>query len=194
MTTALLTERTLLEVAEHEGLVLEAYRCSAGVLTWGFGVTNASGHHVDRYIGQPSTVERAVEVYEWLLRTKYLPEVLKAFGRRELSEAQIAAALSFHWNTGAIGRADWVRHWIGGDRAAARASFMNYSRPREIIPRRQAERNLFFDGKWTFDGLVTIYERVNRREPRNPVWSSARQIDIRPHVRAALARNAPGRS
>lgn len=190
MTTALLSERMLLEIAGHEGLVLEAYRCSAGVLTWGFGVTNASGHRVERYDtrngGERSTVERAVEVYEWLLRTKYLPEVLRAFRGVTLTEAQLTAALSFHWNTGAISTASWVHEFMAGNRTAARRSIMNWSSPPEIIPRREAERALFFDGRWSQHGVVTIYDRVNPREPRNPVWSSARKIDIRDEVRAAL--------
>lgn len=190
MTQPLLSERILLEVAEHEGLVLEAYKCSAGVLTWGFGVTNASGHRVERYDtqngGERSTIERAVEVYEWLLRDKYLPQVLRAFRGRELTEAQTAAALSFHWNTGAIGSADWVKSFLAGNRERAWSEFMNWSRPREIIDRRKAERALFFDGRWSQDGVVLIYDRVNPREPRNPVWSSAREIDIRDEVRAAL--------
>jgi GH24 family phage-related lysozyme (muramidase) len=190
MTTALLSERILLEVAEHEGLVLEAYKCSAGVLTWGFGVTNASGHTVDRYDtargGRRSSIGRAVEIFEWLLRTRYLPQVRAAFRGREVTEAQLAAALSFHWNTGAIGQADWVQSFLLGRRERAWAEFMNWSRPREIIPRRRAERALFFDGRWSQDGVVTIYDRVNPREPRNPVWSSAREIDIRDEVRAAL--------
>lgn len=190
MTTALLSERILLEVAEHEGLVLEAYRCSAGVLTWGFGVTNASGHRVERYDtangGKRSTIERAVEVFEWLLRTRYLPQVQAAFRGRALTEVQLAAALSFHWNTGGIAQADWVQSFLLGRRERAWAEFMNWSRPREIIGRRKAERALFFDGRWSQDGVVTIYDRVNPREPRNPVWSTARQIDIKDEVRAAL--------
>ena len=192
MTTALLTERMLLEIAEHEGLVLEAYRDSVGKLTWGFGVTSASGHKVDRYIGKPSSIERAVEVYEWLLRTKYLPEVIAAFEGRALTIAQKTAALSFHWNTGAIGRADWVKSFLRGRRDRAWSEFMNWSKPREIISRRKAERDLFFHSRWSGDGVVLIYDRVNPREPRNPVWSSAREIDIKDEVRAALARNAPG--
>ncbi|MBB3775161.1 GH24 family phage-related lysozyme (muramidase) [Erythromicrobium ramosum] len=192
MAEALLSERTLLEVAEHEGLVLESYKCSAGKLTWGFGVTSASGHQVDRYTSNPSTIERAVEIFEWLLRDKYLPQVRAAFRGRELTEAQLAAALSFHWNTGAIGRADWVQSFLLGRRDKAWTEFMHWSRPREIIARRKAERDLFFDGRWSGDGVVTIYDRVNRREPRNPIWSSARQIDIKDEVRAALARKEPG--
>jgi lysozyme len=194
MTTALLSERMLLEIAEHEGLVLEFYKCSAGEGTWGFGVTDASGHDVDRYDptrgGQRSSIERAVEIFEWLLRTRYLPQVRAAFRGRELTEAQLTAALSFHWNTGAIGQADWVQSFMLSRRERAWSEFMNWSRPREIIPRRKAERALFFDGRWSQDGVVTIYDRVNPKEPRNPVWSSARQIDIKDEVRGALARNA----
>lgn len=190
MTQPLLSERILLEVAEHEGLVLEAYRCSAGVLTWGFGVTNASGHRVERYDvvngGQRSTIERAVEVYEWLLRTRYLPQVVAAFRGRELTEAQTAGALSFHWNTGAIGQADWVQSFLLGRRERAWSEFMNWSRPREIIDRRKAERALFFEGRWSQDGVVLMYDRVNPLEPRNPVWGSRHEIDIRDEVRAAL--------
>jgi len=184
-----LSIRTMQEIAEHEGLVLEAYKCSAGRWTWGFGVTGKSGHEVyPRYYRRSSSLERAVEVYEWLLRTRYLPAVERAFAGHELSEAQLTAALSFHWNTGAIERADWVGRFRDGDLSAARRAFMNWVTPREIIGRRKAERALFFDGMWTGDGFVTLYDRVSRLASANPVWSSARQIDIRPALHAALAK------
>ncbi|WP_086619244.1 lysozyme [Erythrobacter tepidarius] len=186
MTSAHLTERILLEIAEHEGLVLEAYLDSVGVWTWGFGVTDKSGHLVGRYRGRRSTVLRAIEVYEWLLRTRYLPQVLAAFRGRELTEAQLGAALSFHWNTGAIGQADWVQSFLFGRRARAWSEFLNWSRPREIIARRKAERDLFFDGRWSGDGVVVMYERVR---PNGTIdWKSARAIDIRDEIRAVLAK------
>jgi lysozyme len=188
MTTAPLSERTLLEIAEHEGLVLEWYLDSVGIGTWGFGVTDKSGHKVGRYRKNRSTIERAVEVFEWLLRTKYMPEVMGAFRGRALTEAQLTAALSFHWNTGAIGQADWVQSFLLGRREKAWAEFMHWSRPREIIARRKAERDLFFDGRWSGDGVVLMYEEV--RANGTPRWSSARQIDIKDEVRAALARNS----
>ena len=64
---------------------------------------------------------------------------------------------------------------------------MNYSKPKEIISRRKAEQRLFFDGTWASDGIVTIYERVNRRT-YSPIWSSAKQVDIRPMLRDVVAR------
>lgn len=187
MQQPLLSERTLLEIAEVEALVLRTYRDSQGVYTWGFGVTSASGHRVERYLDKPSTIARAIEVYEWLLRTKYLPEVLDAFEGRTLSEAELTAALSFHWNTGSIGEAHWVRSFLRGDVEAARREFLNWSKPREIIGRRKGERALFFDGVWTGDGFITIYDKVAPISLQ-PIWSSARQIDIRDEVRAALAK------
>lgn len=179
-----------MEIIAHEAIVLEAYKCSANHWTWGVGVTNPSGHIVHpRYFQRPTTLVRCLEVYEWLVRTKYLPEVLRAFGGVRLTEAQLAAALSFHWNTGAIHRASWVKSFIAGRTAQARREFMNWRNPPEIIRRREAERDLFFDGRWTNRGTrARIIHRVNPRPPHNPVWSSAVMTDIDAELRDVLAR------
>lgn len=182
-----LTENITVEIIEHEAIVPEAYKDSRGIWTWGVGVTSASGHRVHpRYKDKPQTIERCLEVYEWLLRTKYLPEVLTAFRGRELTEYQLGGALSFHWNTGAIGKADWVRNWCAGQHDAAHTAFMNWATPKEIIGRRKAERSLFFDGIWTSDGHVTVYDVA--KPSYTPRWSSARQVDIRPELRRVVAK------
>lgn len=180
-----LTERMVLEILEHEAIVREAYKDSAGKLTWGVGVTNASGHTVERYRDKPAPMERVLEIYVWLLRTRYLPEVLAAFHPITLTEYERGAALSFHYNTGAIREAEWVRLFKIGKREEARAAFMNYSKPKEIIARRKAERDLFFDGKWTTDGKVVEYTRV-RKPSRSPDWGSARLVDVRDALREAM--------
>lgn len=185
-TTSTITERIMLEILEHEGIVLEAYKDSVGVWTWGAGVTDKSGHTVSRYKDNPSTMRRALEVYEWLLRTRYLPQVLAAFDPMQLTETQLGGALSFHWNTGAIGRADWVQSAKAGKTDQARREIMNWSTPREIIGRRKLERALFFDGQWSSDGIVTVYQRV-RKPSYAPDWSSAKQVDIRDDLRAVVA-------
>lgn len=182
------TIRTMLELIEHEAIVPEAYKDSVGVWTWGIGVTDASGHLVyPRYRQKPTSIKRCLEVYEWLIRTKYLPEVFAAFDGVQLSEAQLGAALSFHWNTGSIHEAHWVQSFLKGDVDKARRQFMNWSTPREIIGRRKAERSLFFDGIWTTDGFVTVYDRVSTRVSAQPIWSSARQVDIRPELAEVIA-------
>ena len=152
------TANVAAELIAHEGLVREAYRDSVGIWTWGIGVTSASGHKVHpRYVDNPQTLKRVFEVFEWLLRQKYVPSVDAAFQGHTLSEAQFAAALSFHYNTGGIQRATWVREWKAGNIDRARQTFMNWSKPPEIIPRRAKERDLFFDGTWSHDGKATEY-------------------------------------
>lgn len=177
-----------LEVATHEGLLTMAYKDSVGVWTWSVGLTNASGHDVERYIDKPSTVARALEVWLWAL-ARYADDVRRAFGATELTKAQFAAALSFHWNTGAIGRATWVKQFKAGQVTKAKASFMNYKKPPEIVPRRRAERDLFFDGKWSGDGKINQYQRV-RKPSYAPDWGSVKRIDIRPTVEKLIGGNA----
>lgn len=175
-----------LELASHEGLVRQTYKDSVGVKTWSIGVTSASGHDVDRYIGKPQPLEHCLAVYVWLLEQKYLPAVLRAFKGRTLAKHQLAAALSFHYNTGAIERASWVKKWLAGDVAGARKAFMAWNKPAEIVPRRQKERDLFFDGKWSNDGRVTEYTKVTAKmAPASP-----RAIDARKAMAVALGQDA----
>lgn len=153
-----ITEKAALEIVAHEGIVPEAYRDSVGVWTWSVGITDASGHHVMRYKDNPQPLEKCLAVYLWLLRTKFLPAVLQAFGNHEPTEAQLTAALSFHWNTGAIGRATWIKSFVAGRVADAEAQIMNWTRPASLTERRRRERDLFFDGVWTGDGTALVYD------------------------------------
>jgi lysozyme len=180
-----LTARVALEIIGHEAIVREAYKDSVGVWTWAIGVTNKSGHTVyPRYKDNPQTIEHCVEVYLWLLRAKYIPDVVRAFDGFLLTEAQFAAALSFHYNTGAILKAEWVRKVKAGDLAGARTAIMNYRRPPEIVGRREKERDLFFDGKWSQDGLVTVYPV--RKPSYTPDWRHPARVDISAAVAAGI--------
>lgn len=174
-----------MEVASHEALIRQTYKDSEGILTWNVGMTNATGHSVERYIGEPASLQHCMNLYAWAL-TKYAAGVRKAFAGHKLTKAQFAAALSFHWNTGAIGRATWVKKWKVGNISGARKSFMAWSSPKAIIPRRRKERDLFFDGKWSNNGTMGEYTRLTRR--MTPVWASRKQINVRRELRAAFAK------
>src|SRR5690554_1365564 len=183
-----LTYRAALEVAAHEALVRQTYKDSVGVLTWCVGMTNATGHRVERYIGKPAPLQHCMNVFVWALRA-YAKQVDEAFAGHRLTESQYAAALSFAWNTGKIKQAAWVEHWKAGRTAQARQAFMNWVTPKEITARRQKERDLFFDGNWTGDGTMTEYTRV--RSNMAPDWSSARRISVDTELRTAFAGNPP---
>lgn len=169
-----LTKKIVLETAYHEGLVRQAYKDSEGIWTWCVGITDASGHKVSRYIDNPQPLQRCLEVWVWVLQ-KYADQVTDTLGEN-LTDAQKAAALSFHYNTGGIQRATWVSDFKNGDIKSSKKSFMNWRSPSSIIPRREAERDLFFDNKWSGDGTVTEYTRVKTNY--TPDWSSARRISI----------------
>lgn len=184
-----LTYKVALEVATHEAIIRKAYKDSVDVWTWSVGLTSATGHDVTRYIDNPAPLERCLEVYVWAL-DRYADQVREAFAGHELTEAQFAAALSFHWNTGGIKRASWVRLWKAGKIAEAREAFMNWRSPPEIVERRRKERDLFFDGVWAQDGYMVEYTRLTKRY--TPVWSSARRIDVRDALGEALKRHCRG--
>lgn len=180
-----LTARGAAEIVGHEAIVPEWYLDSVKVGTWGVGVTNASGHNVDRYKDNPQPIAKCLEIYVWLLREKYAPAVRAAFAGHFLTEAQFHAALSFHYNTGAISRAGWVRLWKSGEIAQARTAFMEWRKPPEIIKRRQAECDLFFDGRWSGDGKATV---LGVRKPSyTPDWSSAKRVDVLTPLKGLLA-------
>lgn len=177
-----ITPRAVLEIASHEALVRQAYKDVKGVWTWGFGITSASGHKVTRYIGKPQTLEKCLEVYLWALGN-YAEAVDAEFAGHALTEEQFAAALSFHWNTGSIRSASWPDLWKDGKIEEARKSFLSWRKPSSIIPRREAEAALFFDGVWSATGLVPEYGVTKNHTPD---WSSRKLIDIRPAVEALL--------
>lgn len=168
-----ISKRGALELITHEGAVLSAYKDSVGVWTWGIGITDASGHSVGRYRNKPQTLERVLEVYLWALR-RYETDVIEAFAPMRLKEHQLAAAVSFHYNTGGIKRASWVDKFKSGDIAGAKRSFMNWKKPEEIIPRRKAERDLFFDGKWGNKTTITIW---GVHANGNVNWASRKSVD-----------------
>lgn len=170
-----LTENTVMEVCQHEGLVRQAYRDSVGVWTWSVGLTDATGHKVRRYIDNPASLERCLSVFIWAL-DNYAEQVRDRIEHMSPAEHEFAAALSFHWNTGAIRRASWVRMWEAGDTSGSRRSFMAWRKPPGIVERREAERDLFFEGKWTNTGLMPEYTRLRRGY--RPDWSSRQMIDV----------------
>jgi lysozyme len=172
-----ITPKIAMELVSHEAIVTEAYKDSVGVWTWSVGITDSSGHTVyPRYKDNPQTLKRCLEVFEWVVRNKYMPKVDEVFAGHSLSEAQVGAALSFHYNTGRLHTASWPKLWKQGDIAGARVSIMNWRNPPEIIPRREKERDLFFDGIWSNNGTALV---IPVRKPSyTPNFSGADRVEI----------------
>lgn len=84
---------------------------------------------------------------------RYAADVVKALGTslRATSQAQFDALVSFHYNTGAIGRATLTRKHIAGDYAGAADEFGKWNRAggrvmKGLTRRRAAEADLYRKG------------------------------------------------
>lgn len=183
-----ITYRVAMEIATHEALVRQAYRDSQGVWTWSIGITSASGHDVRRYIGKPQSLEHCLAIYLWAL-DNYAEAVRAEFAGRDLSEAEFAAALSFHWNTGSIRSASWPDLWKAGKIAEARASFLSWRKPASIIGRREAEAALFFDGIWRQTDGIPEYTRLTAAH--TPDWKSRVVTNAKATLGALLSTPTP---
>lgn len=183
-----ITPNVALEVASHEALIRQAYKDGVGVWTWSVGLTSATGHDVERYIDNPQPLRHCLDIWLWALEN-YAETVRRVFHGFPLTEAQFAAALSFHWNTGAIRNASWVDAFKAGNMADAerRLGLWTKSGGRDtpgLVLRRKREANLFFRGHWHNRGHITEYTRVTKRH--TPDWSSGSQLYIEPQLRELL--------
>jgi len=147
-----MTDRGLLALARHEGIVPGPYRDSTGTWTFGIGHTVAAGppDPMEMPRGLPADLDAGIREAFRVFRAdlaRYETEVLRAV-TVPLAPHEFDALVSFHYNTGGIARAALTRHLNAGDREAAARAFLNWRRPASIIPRREAERDLFRYGRY----------------------------------------------
>ncbi len=61
---------------------------------------------------------------------------------------------------------------------------MNWKKPPEIIPRREKERDLFFDGKWSSDGKANVWPV--KKPGYKPNWGGGKRVDVSADIAALL--------
>lgn len=147
-------------LVQHEGIVPGPYRDSVGVWTYGVGHTAAAGEPDPARLprGMPADLAAELRQVFRVLRAdlpRYEREVRAAL-RVPVSQQRFDALVSFHFNTGAIGRASFVQVLNAGRSDEAARGMMAWSRPDEVIPRRMAEQRLFRDGVYP-GGLATVW-------------------------------------
>lgn len=163
----------LVEIASHEGIVNAPYKDSVGVWTVGIGHTASAGAPNPAKDRREYPVAEIMDIFARDI-AKFERRVQKAF-TKPLTQAQFDAAVSFDFNTGAIDRATWVKKFNAGDIAGARKSIMDWRKPAEIIPRRQKERDLFFDGKYSNNGYANLYPANSKGQV---LWSRGQRVNV----------------
>lgn len=182
------SDKGVIALMAHEGIVPGPYFDDVGVLTYGVGHTAAAGEPFPKHMaaGMPDDLDaeliRVFSVFRKDLE-KYEAEVRRAI-KVEVSQHEFDAAVSFHFNTGGIGRASWVKSLNDGDRARAGAFIMNWTKPESIIPRRQAEQNLFRNGVYP-ETPITVWGVT---KDKRVVWKPQRRLH--PDVALSLWRGA----
>jgi lysozyme len=178
------SDRGVIALLLHEGIVPGPYLDSVGVWTYGVGHTAAAGQPNPATMprGMPDDLDAALrDVFDVFRRdlVKYEQAVNRAL-RVQVKQHEFDALVSFHYNTGGIARAKLTAHLNNGDRKAAAAAFMGWVRPPEIKGRRKAEQALFETGRYP-EGNIPVF----------PVSSSGRVTfravrSIRPSEALAL--------
>jgi lysozyme len=174
----------LMAIISHEGIVTSRYKDSVGVYTIGVGHTAAAGGINPATFSGTITVKQALD----LLRediVKYENGVNAAV-KVPLKQHQFDALVSFHFNTGAIGKAQITKTLNAGNFALAGKQFMNWVKPPEIKPRRTAEMNLFLTGEYP-PAVATVY-------PASPsgsvLWSQGKRVNIADLLNATVPQPA----
>ncbi|MFC3119877.1 lysozyme [Jhaorihella thermophila] len=188
-----MTDRGLMALARHEGIVPGPYRDSTGTWTFGIGHTAAAGPPDPATMprGMPDDLDAGIRAALRVFRAdlaRYEADVRRAV-TVPLQPHEFDALVSFHYNTGGIARAALTRHLNAGNRVAAADAFLNWRKPASIIPRREAERDLFRDGRypggaipvWSVDHAGRVdFSRPVRRLTETQALAMLRPATTRP--------------
>lgn len=159
----------ILEIAEHEGIVLGPYRDSVGVWTYGIGHTVAAGLPNPEKMARVDTrgwseerarneILNALSLFDQDLDS-YEARVRSAI-KAPIAQHQFDALVSFDFNTGGILRSKLTQAINAGDPKASR-HFFGWLRPPEIRGRREAEERLFRSGNYAANGdKITIWDAL----------------------------------
>lgn len=168
------SDRGLLALIRHEGVVPGPYLDVKDVWTFGIGHTVAAAPPDPARLprGMPANLDAGIREAFRIFRTDlaaYEAEVLRAV-KVPLAPHEFDALVSFHYNTGGIAKAALTRHLNAGNRAAAAAAFMGWLRPAAIRSRRETERDLFAKGRYP-TGTIPVWavDRNGRVDFSRPI-------------------------
>lgn len=132
-------------IEQFEGLSLKAYNDGTGVITIGYGHTSAAGPpKVSR--GQTITKEQADQILASDLGK--VETQVNSLVHVPIDQNQFDALVSFHFNTGALGRSSVLKKLNQGDYNGAANALLLYNRGggrvmAGLARRRAAEKALF---------------------------------------------------
>jgi GH24 family phage-related lysozyme (muramidase) len=150
-------------IRSFEGRALKAYRDEVGVWTIGYGQTNndASVLGFEIKAGTTITAQQAEDLLKVSMVRRYEPAVNKAMGPGNPTQAAFDAGGSFHYNTGAIERATWVKDFVAHDTGAVRPHLMQWNKAggnvlAGLTRRRAREADMILLGDYGPEGKQSV--------------------------------------
>ncbi|MEP2704098.1 MAG: lysozyme [Roseibium sp.] len=145
-----------LSIIAFEGIVLETYSDSVGVLTIGVGHTRFAGDPAPTP-GMKLSIEEAVRVFQQDLQ-KYEREV-KAEIDVPLSQSEFDALVSWHFNTGRVSNSTLGDKLNDNDKAGAALEFPRWNKAKGkvlegLVRRRVREKAIFESGDYGDDRVA----------------------------------------
>jgi lysozyme len=155
----------LVELVAHEGIVIKRYKDSVGVWTVGVGHTKAAGGIDPVNYTRTLTVEQCLDMLMVDI-SKYEKSVNRLVVGRKIPQHMYDGMVSFHYNTGKISSASFVKYLLSGASKEAYKRILWWKKPAEIIGRRTKEAKLMVYGEYSSDGKkIPVYKTNSRHQP-----------------------------
>jgi lysozyme len=168
-----MSDRGIADLVADEGEVLTTYRCPAGVLTIGVGLTKASGV-VDPKPGQTISQVESRRLLKAALSRNYEPRVNRRMPNA--NQHEFDGSTSFDFNTGRVHNASWVDHFLAGAKATAEISFKSWNKGGGSVLAGLTKRR---EREWQ-----TIRDGVYHAGATGPASSLTDAADIWPRLKA----------
>lgn len=166
-----MSDKGLAALVHSEGIVTSRYKDSVGVWTLGVGHTAAAGPPDPASFFAEMTVERCLELFREDV-AKYEKAVDAAI-TVPLTQNEFDALVHWHYNTGSIKTATLTKTINAGNKELGGQQIMNWNKPKEIIGRREMERDMFLKGKYP-GTMANVYPAVGGQVQ----WGKAKQVDV----------------
>lgn len=207
MTNLEFSQEGEIALVKHEGEVLKAYRCPAGVWTIGCGLTKHSGVITPRP-GMVISKKESRRLMHLAIERNYAPRVRKHLDTSVVRHPQAAfdGGVSFDFNSGRIHNASWPRLFRSRQFPAARKSLMQWVKGggrvlKGLERRRRDEAEMIFEGHYPsivparpkphreFSAFVIELDNETRKEVRAALASLGYKVgDLAPWIRASAVR------
>ena len=168
-----LSKQGAMELIGHEAIVQTRYRDSKSIWTIAVGHTKAAGDPDPASYDGVMPFKDVFKLFQKDMQ-KYVDAVNAAL-KASVTQTEFDALVSFHFNTGGIGRASLTKSINAGNKTLAATQFLSWKKPPEVMGRRKKEQKLFAQGVYSNGGKATVYPADANGKVQ---WKKGKSVDL----------------